>query len=90
MFTLPIEIKSAFTFLATQGIKSLFAMLKVPIGGWGSVVIAAFVGSILFFGEGVIAALSPDSQAGVVAACNLVLVILSAFGIHKTYKGLGA
>jgi len=89
MFTLPVEVKAAATFFLTQGIKSLFGLFKVEIGGWGSAVVAAFVGAVLFFGEGVIATISPAQQEGVVAAFNLVLVILGAFGVHKTYKGIG-
>jgi hypothetical protein len=88
MFTLPPEFKAAMTFLITQGIKSIFAMFKVQISGWGSVAVASFVGAVLFFADSIVGALQPDQQSAVTMVVTLVMVILSAFGIHYTYAGL--
>lgn len=86
MFTLPFEAKALMTFLLVAGIKALFAQFKVDIAGKGALIVAGFVGAVVFFIESFLQTLTPEAQQTVVAILGAVATILGAFGIHYTVK----
>ena len=86
MFQLTPEVKAALSFFLTQGIKSLFLFVGVEISGFGSVVLAAVVLSILVFAEAIVVALPAPWQSVI----NVLLGLLATMGAHKTYKGISS
>ena len=89
MFVFPVEIVALLTFLLTQGIKALLGLFNKDMSGMTSAVVAVAVGSILFFLAGIVGIFPVEIQESIVAGLSLVGVILSGFGIHYTYKGIG-
>ena len=89
MFEFPIEIVALLTFLLTQGIKALLGLFDKDMSGMTAAIVAVAVGSLLFFMAGVIGIFPVEIQESIVAGLGLIGVILSGFGIHYTYKGIG-
>ena len=90
MFEFPIETVALLTFLLTQGIKALLGLFSKDMSGMTSAVVAVAVGAILFFMAGIVGIFPVGVQESIVAGLSLVGVILSGFGIHYTYKRIGA
>ena len=94
MFELPVEIVSLIAllvaFLVAQGVKGLFALFGWEIGGYAAAFTAVLVGAIVLFVEGFVGLFPPDTQQIVTVVLQAVAMILGMFGVHKTYKGLGA
>ncbi len=88
MIGLPIEIKALLTYLITQGVKSLLAMFGKDMAGMTAAISAVVIGSILFFIEGMLALVPAEYADSVSAFLALVVSLLSAFGIHYTYKNI--
>ncbi len=88
MFEFPIEIVALLTFLMTQGVKGLLDLFDKDMTGFTSALVAVAVASLLSFFVGVIGIFPIEAQEGIIAAVQLIGVILGGFGIHKTYKGL--
>jgi hypothetical protein len=82
MFAFPPEFAPLVVYLVTQGIKAIFK----SISGAGSMIVAAFVGALLFFGEGVINSTFPQAAPAVLAFVNLALVVFAGFGTHDAVK----
>ena len=89
MLSLPIEIKALLTYLITQGLKALLALFGKDLAGGMAAVVVVIVGSIVFFIDGILALTPPEYIDSVTAFLALFVSLLSAFGIHKTYKGIG-
>ena len=85
MFELPIEIKGLLTFLITQGLKAFFNLIGQDFDKAGAALVALVVGSVVFFIEGLLALVPPESLPLVEAIIGLLVALLSAFGIHYTY-----
>lgn len=87
---LPIALQSIIAagigFLVTAGLKSLSALLKKDISGWGSVITGALVTSVIYFANAILSAVPVSAQPSVTAALTLLVTILSAFGIAATLK----
>jgi len=75
--------------LVTQGLKSVAALLGIDISGWGSVFAASLVGAVFFFGNSLLGVLPAETQAIVVAVAQLIVMLLSAFGIYDTARLVG-
>ena len=88
MFTLPEELKVAIGFLVMQGVKSVVNLFGKDVDGKGAAAVAVLVGAIVFFAEGLLALVDPDSQEVVQQGLAFVAVILSMFGSHYTIKSL--
>lgn len=82
MFMFPAELAPLLIYVVTNGVKSL---LGDP-GRVGSIVIAAGVGAVLFFGESVINALGPDAAEIAGTVVNLILLVLSGLGVHDSLR----
>ena len=82
MFSFDPTLLPILIYLTTAGIKSLFG----SIGRKGSMIVAAAVGAVLFFGESLIGNLGPDAAAVVTSAVEVLLLIASAFGLHDVVK----
>ena len=85
---LPIEIKALLTFLITQGAKALVGLFGKDFGGMASAITAVVIGSALFFADGLLALVPVDYQDTIGAALALIVSLLSAFGVHYTYKNI--
>ena len=94
MFELPIEIVGLITivvaFLVAQGVKGLFALFGWELGGYAAAFTAVLVGAVVLFVEGFVGLFPPDTQQIVLGILQALAMILGMFGVHKTYKGLGA
>lgn len=86
MFTFSPEVAAFLTFVLTNGVKAIFALFGKEVQGFGSAVVAAFVGAILFFSAGVIGGLDPSVQAVVVKVLDLLLIVVGSFGVHYSIK----
>ena len=89
MLSLPIEIKALLTYLITQGIKALLALFGKDIEGVAAAIAAVAVGAIVFFIDGMLALVPVEYIDSVSAFLALIVSLLSAFGIHYSYKNLG-
>jgi len=88
MLSLPIEIKALLTYLITQGIKALLALFGKDMAGVAAAIAAVAVGAIIFFIDGVLALVPVEYVDSVSAFLALVVSLLSAFGIHYSYKNI--
>jgi len=88
MLSLPIEIKALLTYLITQGIKALLALFGKDIEGVAAAVAAVVVGSAVFFIDGMLALVPVEYVDSVGAFLALVVSLLSAFGVHYTYRNI--
>ena len=88
MISLPIEIKALLTYLITQGIKALLALFGKDMAGVAAAIAAVAVGAIIFFIDGVLALVPVEYVDSVGAFLALVVSLLSAFGIHYSYKNI--
>jgi hypothetical protein len=92
MFEIPADLRVAIgaglTFLFTQGLKALANLLGFDIAGWTSAVVAALVGAVLVFLDGIVALIPPELQPVASAIFGLIVVVLGSFGVHYTYKGV--
>ena len=88
MFELPIEVKMLLTFLITQGLKALLGLFGPDLAGKWAAVVAALVAAVLFFAEGLLAVIDPATRDIIVKVLTLLVGILGAFGIHKTYAAI--
>ncbi len=82
MFAFDPLVAPILIYLVTAGVKSLFG----NISGYGSMVVAAFVASLLLFGESLIGGLGPDAAAIATSVVELLLLIASGFGLHDVVK----
>ena len=88
LIELPIEIKGLLSYLITQGLKALWNLFGKDFGGGAAAFAAVLVGAVLFFLEGLLG-LVPDAQVELVnAILGLLVLVLSSFGIHYTYRNL--
>ena len=90
MISLPIEIKALLTYLITQGIKALLALFGKDIEGVAAAVAAVVIGAIIFFIDGVLALVPVEYVDSVSAFLALVVSLLSAFGIHYSYRNIAS
>jgi len=88
VFELPIEVKALLTFLITQGLKALLGLFGADLAGKWAAVVAALVAAVLFFAEGLLATIDPATRDIIVKVLTLLVGILGAFGIHKTYAAI--
>ena len=88
MIGLPIEIKGLLTFLITQGAKALVGLFGKDFSGVAAAITAVVIGSILFFVDGLLALVPVEYQDSVGAVLALIVSLLSAFGVHYTYKNI--
>ena len=88
MIGLPIEIKGLLTFLITQGAKALVGLFGKDFSGTAAAITAVVIGSILFFVDGLLALVPVEYQDSVGAVLALIVSLLSAFGVHYTYKNI--
>jgi len=88
LIALPIEIKALLSYLITQGLKALWALFGKDFGGGAAAFGAVVVGAVLFFLEGILGMIPEDYIDVVNGALGLIVLILSSFGIHYTYKNV--
>ena len=89
MIALPDTLKVFLTFIVTQGVKSLANLCNRDIKGWGSVATVVVVGSVIFFVEGMLAIVPPESQKLIGGIVAFLAVLVSSFGVHRTIKTIG-
>jgi len=89
---LPTELQALIAagigYLITQGLKSLSVLLKADLSGWASAITGALVTAVVYFFNALLSAIPVPAQQPVSIALLLIVAILSAFGIHRTVKGL--
>lgn len=79
------------TFLVTSGIKSLSELWGKDLSGASAALTAGLVGLFIMIFNSVLVPLIPASALSVVEpAAALLIVILGAFGVHKTAKSFYA
>lgn len=92
MFELPPELRVALggflAFLLTQGLKALANLIGFDFSGWGSAIVASVVAAILLFVDGIIAMIPVEWQPVAGAVFGLVAALLSAFGVHYSYRNV--
>ena len=85
--TVQLLIFVLVTFLVTEGIKSLSRLAKVDLSGYGSAITASLVALFVgLFQLALVPLMSPELAAILEPAAQLLITILSAFGLHKTVK----
>ena len=88
MLSLPNEIKALLTYLITQGIKALLGLFNKDMEGVAAALTAVVVGAFIFFADGLLALVPAEYIDSVGAFLALVVSLLSAFGIHYSYKNV--
>jgi magnesium-transporting ATPase (P-type) len=76
------------TFLVTQGLKALAKLFSKDFSRWASMIVAIFVATIMFFLQQIVGLLPPNVAQIVFTIVGLIGMVLSAMGIHYSYKGL--
>lgn len=81
-------LSAGLTFLVTAGLKSLSEALPFvkTLEGPATAVVAALVGFVVVFGNGLLAMIPPEYHAGVIAFFGFVGTLLSAYGVQGTLK----
>lgn len=82
MFAFDPALAPVLIYLVTAGVKSVFGR----ISGYGSMLVAAGVGSLLLFGESAIGGLGSAAAEIATAVVQLLLVIASGLGLHDVVK----
>lgn len=77
------------TFLVTEGVKALAAQTGKDISGSASAIIASLAGLIVFIVDPLLAQIPAGYAPIIVQVLDLVLVIFSAFGLHRTAVRFG-
>jgi hypothetical protein len=90
---LPNELKVILApfiaFLVTEGLKALGALFNVDLSGRAAAVAAAVVSAVFVFADLLLANVPPSAEPYVAGALDFLVVILSAYGIHRTFVRLG-
>ncbi len=81
-FMFSAALAPLLVYLVTAGVKSVFG----GISGYASMAVAAFVASLLLFGEALIGGLGPDVAAVVTSLVELLLLIAAGFGVNDVVK----
>jgi hypothetical protein len=85
--TVQVLLFIVVTFLITEGLKGLSGLVKYDLTGYKAAIVASVVALLVGLFESVIVPLIPEIALPVVEpAAQLILVILSAAGVHKTMK----
>ena len=82
MFMFPEALLPVVVYLVTAGVKSVFGR----ISGWGSMLMAAGVASVLVFGEAVIGGLGGNAGEIATALVELLLLVAATYGLHDVVK----
>ncbi len=82
MFSFDPALAPVLVYFVTAGVKSVFGF----VSGYGSMAVAAGVGSLLLFGESLIGGLDPAAADVATAAVQLFLVVVGGFGVHRVIK----
>lgn len=78
------------TFIVTAGIKSLSTLLGKDLSGSSAAITAGLVALLISIWQTVIVPIIPASAFPIIEpTANLIVVILGAFGLHKTVKSFG-
>lgn len=88
--TLPVELQAIIAgfivFLVTEGLKSLGALIKIDLSGAAAGIAAAIVGLIVALVNGFLIQIPPEFADVARSILSLLIVILGAFGVHRTFK----
>ena len=84
MFMFPPELTPLLIYVITNGVKSLLNVDNLA-RVW-SILIAAFVGAVLLFGESVINGFGPPLPEIAGGVVNALLLILGGLGVHDSLK----
>ena len=82
----PVELRVALTFFITQGFKSFLNLFNMDVEGKGSAFVAVCVGSVMFFLDGLVAAIPEQYRDFAEAVMGFLVATLGTFGLHRTYK----
>lgn len=89
--TLPVELQALLAagigYLITQGLKSISKLLGKDLSGWGAVLTASIVTTIVYFCNALLSAIPASAAPTVTILLMLIVSILGAFGVHATVKG---
>lgn len=72
------------TFLVTEGAKAIANQFGRDLSSSVSAIVAALVGLILVLVDPLLASIPAGAEPLILGAVNLVLVVFSAFGLHRT------
>ena len=90
---LPNELKLIIapfiTLLVTEGLKALGALFGVDLSGRAAAVSAAVVASVFVFADMLLAKVPAGAEPLVAGALDFLVVIMSAYGIHRQLVRFG-
>jgi hypothetical protein len=90
---LPNELKLILTpfvaVLVTEGLKALGALFGVDLSGRAAALTAAVAGALFFFADVLLAKIPPEGEAIANGTLAFLIVILSAYGIHRQLVRFG-
>jgi len=74
------------TFLITEGLKSLSALLGRDLTGAAAFIVAGLVAAVMAFINALLASIPPAQEPIWTAVFQLIVLLLGAAGLHKTIK----
>jgi hypothetical protein len=87
---IPVELQQliaiGLAFLVTEGLKALSNLVGKDLNGAGAAIAAALTTAALVFFEAILGAVPEQYRAVVKSLLGLLVVLLSAFGVHKQVK----
>jgi hypothetical protein len=85
--TVQLLILILVTFLVTEGLKSFSKLLGADLSGYGTAIVAALVALFVgIFQTVLVPLMSPEVALILEPTAQLIITVLSAFGVHKTFK----
>ena len=86
MIVMPVELRLALTFFITQGFKSFLNMFGKDVANKSAAFVAVCVGSVMFFLDGLMAAIPEQYRDFANAVMGFLVATLGTFGLHRTFK----
>lgn len=74
------------TFLVTEGLKALSQLIGRDLSGSAAFIVAGLVAALLAFVDGLLALVPADQAPIWTAAFQLLVLLLGAAGVHRTFK----
>ena len=90
LIQVPVELQAllvvALTYLVTEGLKIVSGWFHGDLSGAASVIAAGLVAAVLGFANALLALIPPEFEPIANAVMQLLIVLLSAMGVHRTLR----